>query len=85
MNKRDKCPICKSSKYAYNAYDEEYWGSIITVEQNGYCPQCGYIIKQAYSPVFEAFAILRKVISVLTEHTYRKILVNTKGIVGEAR
>lgn len=55
-----RCPICKSNKYVYNAYEEEYWGSIITVEQDGYCPRCGYIIKQAYSPVFEAFCDTKK-------------------------
>ena len=83
-----RCPICKSSKYAYNAYKEEYWGSIITVEQNGYCPQCGYIIKQAYSPVFEAFCDTKKGYKCPDGtyiHTYRKILISTKGIVEEAR
>jgi RNA polymerase subunit RPABC4/transcription elongation factor Spt4 len=40
------CPVCHSSKYKYQYWTEFGWG---TVEQHGYCDQCGYIVDQAYS------------------------------------
>lgn len=42
----ERCPICHSSKYKYQYWTEFGWG---TVEQHGYCDQCGYIVDQAYS------------------------------------
>ena len=46
------CPICKSENFKYVSYSEYGFG---TVEQHGYCDRCGYIVEQAYSPVYEAF------------------------------
>lgn len=46
-----KCPICKSKTFEYVSYSE----CCGTVEQHGYCNRCGYIIEQAYSPVYAAF------------------------------
>lgn len=47
-----ECPICHSKTFEYVSYSEYGWG---TVEQHGYCHRCGYIVEQAYSPVYEAF------------------------------
>lgn len=55
--KEEKCPICKSRKWHYVSYSEEYWG---TVEQHGYCERCGYIVEQAYSKEMLAFVDTRK-------------------------
>lgn len=38
--------------FNYVSYSEYDWG---TVEQHGCCDRCGYIVEQAYSPVYEAF------------------------------
>lgn len=46
------CPICHSETFEYVSYSEYGWG---IVEQHGYCHRCGYVIEQAYSPVYEAF------------------------------
>ena len=46
-----ECPICKSETFEYFSMTEE-WG---TVEQHGFCHRCGYIVQQAYSPVYDAF------------------------------
>lgn len=51
-NKIIECPICKSKTFEYVSYSEYGWG---IVEQHGHCHRCGYIVEQAYSPVFEAF------------------------------
>ena len=45
------CPVCKSKTFEYVSYSE----SIGTVEQHGHCHRCGYIVEQAYSPVYDAF------------------------------
>lgn len=47
-----QCPICKSKSFEYISYSEYGFG---TVEQHGYCSRCGYVVEQAYSPVYEAF------------------------------
>lgn len=47
-----ECPICASKEFEYISYTEAMWG---TVEQHGYCRRCGYVVEQAYSPVYEAF------------------------------
>ena len=47
-----ECPICKSETFEYISYSEYGIG---TVEKHGLCHRCGYIVEQAYSPVFEAF------------------------------
>lgn len=47
-----ECPICGSKTFEYFSCSEYGWG---TVEQHGYCHRCGYIVEQAYSPVYEAF------------------------------
>ena len=52
-----KCPICGSETFEYVNYASEYWG---TVEQHGNCSRCGYIVEQAYSPVYEAFWDVKK-------------------------
>jgi hypothetical protein len=52
LHKTIQCPICKSKKFDYVSYSEYGWG---TVEQHGFCDRCGYIVEQAYSPVYEAF------------------------------
>lgn len=46
-----ECPICKSKTFEYFSMSE--W--LGTVEQHGYCSRCGYIVEQAYSPVYDAF------------------------------
>lgn len=46
------CPICGYKYFEY--FSESMWGWG-TVEQHGYCERCGYIVEQAYSPVYEAF------------------------------
>lgn len=51
------CPICHSKTFDYISYSEYGWG---TVEQHGDCDRCGYIIRQAYSPVYEAFWDIKK-------------------------
>ena len=51
------CPICKSKYYDYISWSEYCWG---TVEQHGYCDRCGYRIEQAYSPVIEAFYVVKR-------------------------
>ena len=50
--KFEKCPICQSKTFEYVSYSEYGWG---IVEQHGHCHRCGYIVEQAYSPVYEAF------------------------------
>lgn len=55
-----KCPICKSGKYTCDVYREEYWGADMIVERHWYCPQCGYVLEQAYSPIMEAFCDTKK-------------------------
>lgn len=47
-----KCPICDSETFEYFSMSEYGWG---TVEQHGNCSRCGYIVEQAYSPVYDAF------------------------------
>ena len=47
-----QCPMCSSNEFEYVSYSEYGWG---TVEQHGYCHRCGYIVEQAYSPVYDAF------------------------------
>lgn len=47
-----ECPVCKSKTFEYIAYSEYGYG---TVEQHGHCHRCGYIVEQAYSPVYDAF------------------------------
>ena len=56
-NKNTQCPICHSPTFNYISYSEYGWG---TVEQHGDCDRCGYIITQAYSPVYEAFWDIKK-------------------------
>ena len=51
-HKIKECPICKSETFEYISYSEYGIG---TVEQHGHCHRCGYIVAQAYSPVYEAF------------------------------
>ena len=51
------CPICKSKSYDYISYSEYCWG---IVEQHGYCDRCGYRVEQAYSPVYEAFYVVKR-------------------------
>lgn len=46
------CPICKSKTFNYVSYSEYCIG---IVEQYGDCDRCGYVVRQAYSPVYEAF------------------------------
>ena len=50
--KIEECPICKSKTFEYVSYSEYGWG---IVEQHGHCHRCGYIVEQAYSPVYDAF------------------------------
>lgn len=50
--RKEKCPVCNSSKYEYVQYTE--WG-IGVVERHGLCPQCGYIVEQAYSEPIDGF------------------------------
>ena len=53
-----ECPICKSKTFEYVSYYEDgCWG---TVEQHGHCHRCGYIVEQAYSPVYDAFWDIKK-------------------------
>ena len=52
-----KCPICKSKTFEYCSFSEYGFG---TVEQHGYCDRCGYIVEQAYSPVYDAFYDIKK-------------------------
>lgn len=47
-----KCPICNSEAFEYTSYSDASWG---IVEQHGLCLRCGYVVEQAYSPVYEAF------------------------------
>lgn len=47
-----ECPICGSETFEYFSMFEWGWG---TVEQHGNCTRCGYIVEQAYSPVYDAF------------------------------
>ena len=54
------CPLCGSKKWNYHSYTGEIWGGFYTVEQHGYCDSCGYVIEQAYSPIYEAFRDLCK-------------------------
>lgn len=51
------CPVCKSKKFKYVSYEEYGWG---IVEQHGYCPRCGYVVQQAYSPIYEAFLDVKR-------------------------
>jgi hypothetical protein len=51
------CPICKSKSYNYTSWSEYCWG---IVEQHGYCDRCGYRVEQAYSPVYEAFYVVKR-------------------------
>lgn len=51
------CPICNSKTFEYISYSEYGWG---TVEQHGNCSRCGYIVEQAYSPVYEAFYDIKR-------------------------
>lgn len=48
----ESCPICNSPTFEYCSYSEWGWG---TVKRHGYCDRCGYVVEQAYSPVYEAF------------------------------
>ena len=50
--KKIMCPICKSKTFNYVSYSEYGLG---IVEQHGRCDRCGYIVEQAYSPVYDAF------------------------------
>lgn len=50
------CLVCGSKKFHYAAYSE----AIGIVEQHGLCPQCGYVVEQAYSDVCECFYDVRK-------------------------
>ena len=52
-----KCPICKSKTFEYISYSESGIG---TIEQHGHCHRCGYIVEQAYSPVYSAFWDVKK-------------------------
>ena len=52
-----ECPVCKSKTFEYVSYSEYEWG---TVEQHGYCDRCGYVIEQAYSPVYDAFIDIKR-------------------------
>lgn len=47
-----ECPICKSKTFEYVSFSEYGFGII---EQHGLCHRCGYIVEQAYSPVYDAF------------------------------
>ena len=51
------CPICGSKTFDYISYSEYGWG---TVEQHGNCSRCGYIVEQAYSPVYDAFHDIKR-------------------------
>ena len=51
------CPICKSKSYDYSSYSEYGWG---IVEQHGWCSRCGYRVEQAYSPIVEAFYVVKR-------------------------
>lgn len=46
-----ECPICGSETFEYFSMSE-WFGK---VEQHGNCSRCGYIVEQAYSPVYTAF------------------------------
>ena len=46
------CPICGYKYFEYFSESMYGWG---TVEQSGYCERCGYVVAQAYSPVYQAF------------------------------
>lgn len=48
-----ECPVCKSKTFEYVCYCDYGWIGIY--EEHGYCNNCGYVIEQAYSPVYEAF------------------------------
>ncbi len=48
----EACPICGYKYFEYVSYSECGWG---TVERHGHCEQCGYVVEQAYSDVYEAF------------------------------
>lgn len=47
-----RCPVCKSETFEYTSMSEYGIG---TVEEHGNCSRCGYVVEQAYSPVYEAF------------------------------
>ena len=47
-----QCPVCGAKTFDYDSLSEEYLG---IVEQHGLCHRCGYVVQQAYSPVYEAF------------------------------
>ena len=51
-----RCPICGIETFEYYSSSGE-WG---TEEQHGFCHRCGYIVKQAYSPVYDAFWDVRR-------------------------
>ena len=51
-HKITQCPICQTMAFEYFSCSEYGIG---TVEQHGLCHRCGYIVEQAYSPVYEAF------------------------------
>lgn len=53
----ESCPICGYKYFEY--FSETMWGWG-TVEQQGYCERCGYIVSQAYSPVYEAFWVIKR-------------------------
>jgi hypothetical protein len=53
----EPCPICNSPTFEHCSYSEWGWG---TVERHGYCDRCGYIVDQAYSPVYEAFWVIKR-------------------------
>lgn len=55
------------------------------VERHGFCPQCGYVIEQAYSPIVECFYDIKKGHKCPNGTYIQKILVSIKGIVGEVR
>lgn len=52
-----ECPICGSETFEYFSESEWGWG---IVEQHGNCSRCGYIVEQAYTPVYEAFWDVKK-------------------------
>ena len=56
MNKIE-CPICRSKTFNYVSYSEHEWG---TIEQHGHCDRCGYVVEQAYSPVYDAFIDIKR-------------------------
>lgn len=52
-----ECPVCHKNTFEYCSFSEYGWGII---EQHGYCKRCGYVIEQAYSPVFEGIQDIKR-------------------------